>query len=45
VVDSDGDYDTRPEEDDYMIIVDTWKNLPKALRRMVKGLIAKEKWA
>jgi ABC-type molybdate transport system substrate-binding protein len=25
-----------------MITVDTWKNLPKVLRRMVKGLIAKK---
>jgi hypothetical protein len=38
---SGGDYDTGPEEDDYMITVDTLKDLPKALRRMVKGLIAK----
>jgi hypothetical protein len=27
-----------------MIAVDTWKDLPKALRKMVKGLIAKEKF-
>jgi hypothetical protein len=41
VVVSDRDYDTGPEEDDYMITVDKWKDLPKAPRRMVKGLIAK----
>jgi hypothetical protein len=47
VVVSDEDYDTEPEEDDYMITVDKWKNFPKAQRRMVKGLIAKENfmWA
>jgi hypothetical protein len=44
VVVSDGDCDTGPEEDDYMITVDVWKDLPKALRRMVKGLIAKGKF-
>jgi hypothetical protein len=27
VVVSDGDYDTGPEEDDYMITVDKWKDL------------------
>jgi hypothetical protein len=35
VVVSDGDYDTEPEKDDYMITVDKWKNFPKAQRRMV----------
>jgi hypothetical protein len=47
VVVSDEDYDTEPEEDDYMITVDKWKNFPIAQRRMVKGLIAKENfmWA
>jgi hypothetical protein len=41
VVVSDGDYDTGPDKYDYMITVETWKDLPKTLRRMVKGLIAK----
>jgi hypothetical protein len=41
VVVSDRDYDTGPEEDDYMITVDKWKDLLKALRRMVKSLVAK----
>jgi hypothetical protein len=41
VVVSDRDYDTGPEEDDYMITEDKWKELIKSLRNMVKGLIAK----
>jgi hypothetical protein len=39
---SDGDDDTGAEEDDYMITVDTWKDLPKSLRGMVKNLIKME---
>jgi hypothetical protein len=35
VVVSDREYDTGPEEDDYMITVDKCKYLPKALRKMV----------
>jgi hypothetical protein len=38
---SDGDDNTGAEEDDYMITVDTWKDLPKSLRGMVKNLIKK----
>jgi hypothetical protein len=41
VVVSERDWDTGLEDDDYMITVDKWKVLPKGLRRMVKGLIAK----
>jgi hypothetical protein len=41
VVVSDREYDTEPEEDEYMITVDKWKELPKALGRVVKGLTAR----
>jgi hypothetical protein len=41
VVVSDRDYDTEPVEDEYMITVDIWQDLPKVLRKMVKGLIAR----
>jgi hypothetical protein len=44
VVVSGGDYDTGPEEYGYMITADTWKDLSKALRMMVKGLIAEDNY-
>jgi hypothetical protein len=42
VVVLDRHYDSGPKEDDYMITVDNWKDLLKALKRMVEDLIAKE---
>jgi hypothetical protein len=39
---SDRDYDTEPEKDENMITVDKWKDLFKSLRKVIKGLIARE---